>query len=312
MSAKTIEESPWIEQLWGKGASEFLWDIDEVPEPDWLVEGMVVRQGLTLIYGESQVGKTTFCLYLIDALDEGKPLFGRKCKKAKVLFIEQDQSPPITRGQKRKLGKPEKLAVVKLQIKWNNTKKEFEPSLGAVLTLKPDVVIIDAYTSLGVEDINHPSAGLTFDALRVLSQEYNCAFVLIHHTNKSGTQMGSGLNVAKMDSVIFLAKKGQDSEGVIKIEVRQGKIKGDNCEDIELTFDTNTLKMTTKETTKDMVFRLKDECKTDEEVKSEVTEAKPASVERYLRAWAKEHEGGSGFSGSLIRIGAGMGNPPQI
>ena len=80
---KDIEKLSWVEEVWGEGADRYLWDIDEVPEPDWLVEGIVVRQGLTLIYGESGVGKTTFCLYLIDALDEGKPLFGRKCKKAK-------------------------------------------------------------------------------------------------------------------------------------------------------------------------------------------------------------------------------------
>ncbi len=190
---KDIEKPNWIEKLWGEGANEFLLDIDEAPEPDWLVEGIVVRQGLTLLYGESGVGKTTFCLYLIDAVDEGKPLFGRKCKKAKALLIEQDQSPPIMRGLKRKLGRPKKLAVARAQIKWNNTTKEFDSKLEAVLTFEPDVVIIDTYTSLGVEDINHPSAGLAFDALRELSQKHNCSFVLTHHTGKSGTQMGSSL-----------------------------------------------------------------------------------------------------------------------
>ena len=292
------EQLSWLEELWGEGASEFLWDIDEVPAPVWLVEGIVVRQGLTLIYGESGVGKTTFCLYLIDALQEGKSLFGRKCKKAKALLIEQDQSPPIMGEQKRKLGRPEKLAVVKGQIKWNNTTKKLDSDLEVVLTFKPDVVIIDAYTSLGIDDINSPSSSLTFDALRTLSQEYNCAFILTHHTNKRGTQMGSALNIAKMDSVIFLKSK-EESEGVKKIEVKQEKIKGDACEDITLTFDTNTLRMTAKETIKDMVFRLKDEGKPDEDVKSEVAEGSPETVGRYLREWAKEHKGEADFSAPL-------------
>ena len=92
-----------------------------MPEPDWLVEGMVVRQGLTLLYGPSKVNKTTFCLYLINALDDGKSVFGRKCKKTKVLLIEQDQSPPITGEQKHELGRPKKLTVVKEQIKYPRT-----------------------------------------------------------------------------------------------------------------------------------------------------------------------------------------------
>jgi RecA-family ATPase len=292
-------ELTWLEEDWGKGASEFLLDIDKVPEPDWLAEGIIVRQGLTLIYGESQVGKTTFCLHLIDALQEGKPFFGRKCKPSKVLLVEQDQSPPITGRQKRKLGKPKKLAIVKGQIRWSDTKGEFESNLEVALTFNPDVIIIDAYTSLGIKDINHPSAGLVFDALRVLSQTYNCAFVLIHHTNKGGGQMGSGLNIAKMDSVIFLSKQAE-TDGIKTIKVEQEKIKGDGCEDIILTFDTNTLRMTTIENVKKQVFRLKDEGLSDEEVKKEMIETKPDTLKRYLREWAKEHKRGSGFYRSLI------------
>ncbi len=111
--------------------------------------------------------------------------------------------------------------------------------------------------------------------------------------------MGSGLNIAKMDSVIFLKKKGQESDGVIKVEVKQEKIKGDACEDIILTFDTNTLQMTTKETIKEHVYRLKDEGKTDEEAKTEVTEGKPDTVGRYLREWARGHKGEADSSAPL-------------
>lgn len=288
---KEIEKLSWLEEVWGKGASDDIIDIDNVPKPDWLVEGIVVRQGLTLIYGESQVGKTTFCLYLIDALQNGKPFFGRQCKKAKVLLAEQDQSPPMLRGQKEKLGRPDRLGIIKEEVRWNNKDKVFFLYLETKIlkVYKPDVVIIDAYTSLGIEDINHPSASLSFDALRTFSTRYNCAFVLTHHTTKGGGQMGSNLNIAKMDSVIFLTKQGQESKGVIKIEVKQEKIKGDNCENIELTFDTNTLQMTGKETLKERVFRLKDEGKTDNEIMSEVTEGKPETVGRYLREWAKQH-----------------------
>ena len=288
LTMKDTGKVSWLKEYWGEGAAELLWDIDEVPEPDWLVEGIVVRQGLTLVYGASGVGKTTFCLHLIDALQEGKSFFGRKCKKTKVLLIEQDQSPPILRGQKRKLGKPEKLAVVKTQIRWNNATRELDGNLEAVLTFKPDVVIIDAYTSLGIEDINHPSAGLIFDALRVLSQEYNCAFVLLHHTNRSGTQMGSGLNIAKMDSVLFL-KQQAENHGIKTVGVEQEKIKGDKCEDMKLFFDTNTLHMMIEETLKDKVFRLKDEGMTDAEVKTSVTGVKGDTVRKYLGEWTKEH-----------------------
>jgi KaiC/GvpD/RAD55 family RecA-like ATPase len=263
-----IKELSWIEELWGEGADDDIMDIDNVPKPDWLVEGIVVRQGLTLIYGESQIGKTTFCLHLIDALQRGETFFGRYCQKAKVLLAEQDQSPPMLRSQKEKLGRPERLGIINKEVRWDNKTKVFAPYLEKTILeiYEPDVVIIDAYTSLGIEDINHPSASLSFDALRTFSKRYNCAFVLTHHTTKGGTQMGSNLNTAKMDSVIALKRKNEnkkkgdeveDSGGIIEVKVKQEKLKADRCEDIDLIFNTNTLKMTRTKTTKEYVKELK-------------------------------------------------------
>jgi len=137
-----------------------------------------------------------------------------------------------------------------------------------------------------------------FDKLRGHSKDYNCAFVLIHHTNKSGGQMGSGLNTAKMDSVLFLSKT-VESEGILKIKVKQEKIKGDACEDITLTFDTNTLRMTANETAKQRVFRLKDEGKTDVQVKAEVLGVRSDTVARYIRSWESEHKGEADSSAPL-------------
>ena len=111
--------------------------------------------------------------------------------------------------------------------------------------------------------------------------------------------MGSGLNTAKMDSILLLTKTQDKPNGIKEITVKQEKVKGDACEDIKLTFDTNTLRMTTKETVKEQVFRLKDEGKSDEEVKSEVTVGKPGTAERYLREWAKKYKGEADYSAPL-------------
>jgi hypothetical protein len=282
-----IDEKNWIEQTWGKGADDILLDIDSVKEPDWLVEGIVVRQGLTLIYGDSGVGKTTFCLYLIDALQAGINFFGRKCKQSNVILVEQDQSPPILKSQKNKLGKPKRLAIVKESVLWDNENKKFNDNLNdKILNLCPDVVIIDAYTSLGIEDINHPSAGLAFDALRRFSQDFDCSFVLIHHTNKSGDQMGSGLNVAKMDSVIHMSPIGKkDSQGYIEIKAEQQKVKGDACDDIKFIFDTSSLRMFVKENLKQTVYRLMNEGRTEEQIVSDLSgKGNSETIKRYIRS----------------------------
>jgi hypothetical protein len=282
-----------IERVWGKEGGKYIMDIDTVPETDWIVEGIVVRQGLTLIYGESQMGKTTFSLHLIDAIQTGSQFFGRACKKGKVILAEQDQSPPILRKQKEKLGKPKKLWAVKIPLKWDNREKKFNEDLPNMLRdCQPDVVFIDAYTSLGIEDINHPSAGLTFDELRRYSQGFNCAFVLIHHTGKSGVQMGSNLNIAKMDSVIELGHSArhpvETTDYRIKnIVAHQEKLKADGCEDIELTFNTSTLQMTLwlpEKSCRQKVIEYKQKGKPLEEIKELLPDEKPDTIRKYYQA----------------------------
>lgn len=283
-----------INKAWGKaGAHKYIVDMDNIPRPDWLVEGVVVRKGLTLIYAPSSMGKTTLCLYLIDALQTGKSFFSRGCKQATVLIAEQDASLPMLKSHWQRIGIPEKLFAVGVPLKWNNLKCAFMPELRNLLyTCRPDVLIIDSYTSLGIGDINHPSASLVFDELRICCQDFDCAFIIVHHTRKDGGQMGSNLNIAKVDSVISLhSRRGTKQEKLYKrITAEQEKLRAEYCEDIELDFDLATFKMTlvtATETTRERVARLKAEGKTDEEVVELTTDlnVKLDTIKRYCREY---------------------------
>jgi hypothetical protein len=48
------------------GIGSLVTEVGDFKEPEWLVEGVVVRKGLTIIYGDSGGGKTTFTLYMTD------------------------------------------------------------------------------------------------------------------------------------------------------------------------------------------------------------------------------------------------------
>ncbi|MDD5703803.1 MAG: AAA family ATPase [Dehalococcoidales bacterium] len=228
-------------------------DISEFPEPDWIVEGIVVRNGLTLLYGDSGAGKTTFCLYLVDAVQHGKDLFGLKCKIGNPMFIENDESPELLKSLRDIVGLPKILPVAKAQIVWDTNNKNFNKEFSDILYYyKPDVVIIDAYTSLGIPDITRPESGLVLDEMRRLARKYECAFVIIHHVNKSGEQIGSSLHKAKMDSMVSLTN---DNNIVTLI---QEKVRGTKFGEKLINFDPITLKMTdAKMTIKQRVKLLK-------------------------------------------------------
>ena len=252
-------------------------DVSEFPEPDWIVEGLVVRNGLTLLYGDSGAGKTTLCLYLVDAVQQGKDLFGLKCKQGRVIFIENDESAELLRSHRDKVGLPAKLSVPLVDIVWETASKKFNKEFGDLLYYEsPDVVIIDAYTSLGIPDITRPESALVLDELRRLAREHQCAFVIIHHINKSGEQIGSSLHKAKMDSMVSLVNVNN------MVTLTQEKVRGTKFDQKVINFDPQTLKMIdAKISLKDQIKQLKAQGLSLKEIQANFPTAKKNTIRRY-------------------------------
>jgi len=252
-------------------------DVSEFSEPEWLVEGIVVRNGLALLYGDAGAGKTTFCLHLVDAVQHGRDLFGLKCKSGKVTMIENDESLELLRSHRDKVGLPSILPVVKVDISWDVTNKSFNKEFEDLLYYEtPDVVIIDAYTSLGIPDITRPESALVLDKLRHLAKEHQCAFLIIHHVNKSGEQIGSSLHKAKMDSMVSLVNMNN------KVTLTQEKVRGTKFAEKVIDFDPITLKMTdAKISLKEQVKLLKAQGFSQKEVQAKFPTAKRDTIRKY-------------------------------
>lgn len=256
-------------------------DVSEFPEPDWIVEGIVVRNGLTLLYGDSTVGKTTFCLYMTDSVQHGKDLFGLKCKQGNVVFIENDEPAELLKSHRDKVGLPAKLRVTSVDIIWDAGNKRFNEELGDLLYYhSPDIVVIDAFTSLGIPDITRPESALVLDEMRRLAEKHHCAMVIIHHTNKAGEQMGSSLHKAKMDSIVSLSKVSNDT-----IMLTQDKVRGSKFQPKVIEFNQNTLEMKdAKMSIKDQVVLLKAQGISDNDIVLRFPKQHRDTVKRYLRS----------------------------
>jgi len=215
--------------------SDFIINLNNIPLPDWLVPGLVLRNGLTLFYGEAGSYKTTLTIYLGYSLMTGTDFFSIPIgARYKVLYVEQDQSLSILKDQVQKIGSPEEIFLCcKLPVLWSGKyfNQEFYKTLEAI---KPDVVFIDAYTSLGIEDITRPQSALCMDALRRIANEFQISIVITHHENKSGTQMGSALHIAKIDSEIQTSVTKGDREDIIMLT--QGKVRGQHMEPLYLEY----------------------------------------------------------------------------
>lgn len=180
--------------------------VSDIPEANWLVEGIAMETGIGFLIGNPEAGKTTFVLQIIDAMiRKADSLCGLRIKSVPTLLIEQDEGPRLFRNHiDRVLPELPCLADMDLPseyVTW--TGKGFKNLKELIGAYQAKLVFIDSFTSLGIDDINHPSVGKVSDEARVIANETGCAIMFIHHLNKEGDQMGSMLNKAKAD---FMAK----------------------------------------------------------------------------------------------------------
>ncbi len=267
-------------------AEDYITEISKVPEPDWIVDGLVVREGLTLLYADAGVGKTTLMLHMTHCLQSGQDFFmfpTKDHRHHKVLWIEQDESLSLLHSHRDKLGFPEVLNAAKVPIRWDG--KRFNEELDIVLFVaQPDVLILDAYTSLGITDITRPESGLVWDELRSKATKYHCAIVVLHHTNNEGGPIGSSQHKAKADSLVKLQKLGE------KLKLSQEKVRGTKYTDATIDFDRNKLKLQAVGglqaalPIRTLVQEAVAAGKTDEDVKTELSGVGSRdTIKRYLR-----------------------------
>lgn len=255
-------------------------DVADFPEPAWLVEGFIVRNGLTMLYGDSGTGKTTLCLYLADCMRKGKDFFGLKCEQGIVLFIENDESGELLKSHRDKVGLHERLLVANTDVVWEANNKKFNNEFEELLYYyTPDIVVIDAYTALGIPDITRPESALVLDELRRLAEHHHCGMVIIHHISKSGEQMGSSLHRAKMDSMVCLSKMSES-----RILLTQEKIRGSKFPPKVINFNQDTLEMKDAGLSlKQQVLELAAKGISDNEIPDRFPKQHRDSVRRYLR-----------------------------
>jgi len=62
-------------------------DIEALPYPEWLVKGILPRQGVALMSGPSACGKSFLILHLAAAINHGLRFFGHRTKRANVVYL---------------------------------------------------------------------------------------------------------------------------------------------------------------------------------------------------------------------------------
>ena len=155
---------------------------------DYLVEGLLPREGLTLLAAPAKTGKSWLVLQLASALVRQQPFLGRATHKTRVLYLSLEDNPLRLRERSRVmdcLSSPDLYFCTRSEL----LGRGFEEGVDSFLQRQQGIglVIVDTLQKIREVGRESPSYGAdyrTMDLLKELSERYHLAVLLVHHTNK--------------------------------------------------------------------------------------------------------------------------------
>ena len=191
-------------------------EIDDLPDLEYLVQGVLPEKSFCVLYGEPGSGKTFIALSLALTCTTGKPWIGRETRCARILYAAAEgvlgikyrlrayrQRNEIAPGAVR-------FYVASLQITDRDAVGSLRSDLKAA-EFEPDLIILDtlARVSVGKDENSAKDMGEIVAGIDALRREHNAAVLVIHHTRKDGnSERGSSALRGAADVMIECTNTG--------------------------------------------------------------------------------------------------------
>lgn len=212
--------------------------LQEQPPIEWLVDGLLTAGSVNIVSGAAGSKKTYAMLDLAVCIAAGKEWLGeKKTKQGAVLIVDEESG---TKRLMRRLAQVQRghliehdkidLPLFFVSLAAFNVGLADDITALQLLVQEHDIqlVIIDALVDVmpGKDENKASDTQAIFQQLRILSDLYNVAFIVIHHLNKQGGTRGSTaipggvdlvLNVeskASSKTIKFQTEKARDIEGM--------------------------------------------------------------------------------------------------
>jgi hypothetical protein len=198
---------------------------------DELIEGVVGRDTLAVLYGDSNSGKTFLAIDIAASIAIDAHWFGRNLVGGIVLYLASEAPGSVEmrlRGYKREHGVPlERLYVVRTPVNLFDCDADVRAVIGQVHAIEQvtgeKVVLIVGDTlarlATGANENSGEDMGVVLRNADRIRREARAAFLLIHHTGKNaaaGMRGWSGMRAA-IDTEIEIT--GADASGVHVAEI---------------------------------------------------------------------------------------------
>jgi predicted ATP-dependent serine protease len=202
-----------------------VWDCDA--SVTWLIDRLIPERAVTLLCGDSGVGKSTFALALAGSIARGKAFLGRATQQRGVLYVDRENPLSVVRERLQRLGIEKTPALVAWGL-WVKPMPEgpTAPSIVQFASVHQPLIVFDSLIGF------HPGSEQDASETRRHMQAYialasaGASVIVLHHTGKADTAKqyrGSSDIKAAVDLAYVLESLSDSDAGIRSLRLKAFK-----------------------------------------------------------------------------------------
>ena len=209
--------------------------------PQELVEGMLIEGGMTVVYGDSNTGKSFLVLDMVAHITLGRPWFGKRVKRKAVVYLAAESPRSImdrARAFEEHLGaKLDDLFIVNCPIDLHDPNGDTAAVVDTIEAIERDFnvsigcVVADTLARVmgGGDENKAIDMGTVVKHIDLIRAATQAQFVVIHHTGKDSAKgaRGSSSLRAATDTEIEVSDPGNGNPKEFKV-TKQRDLPGKN------------------------------------------------------------------------------------
>jgi RecA-family ATPase len=230
-------------------------DIDALPDIEYLVTNLLQKVSVSMIFGESNAGKTFCALHLALCVAYGMDWIGRTVKQGRVLYIYAEGEmgiKPRLQAWRKYYEKPStsEIAFIPFPVHLLQERDVLADTI-AESEQPYALVVIDPYSmcTIGANQNDQMEVTRILEVAHDLKQRYQCHVLIVHHTNKQDGYNGAASFKNHVDTMLKLSQTDEHSPVVLHYEKqRDGRKHADILlarHEVELYLDPTTMEVVT-------------------------------------------------------------------
>ncbi len=210
-------------------------DIEALPDPKWLINGLLPEQSLAITYGPPKHGKTFIALSMALHVAAGRDWFGRTVQQGGVVYIAGEGAGGLklrVRAARVHYGIPSGIPFWALPRAVNFSDMKAVHELAGLIreaagNTTVGLVVIDtlARAMPGVDENSAGDVGRVIAACDWLKDQLGCTVMPVHHQGKDGDKglRGSSALGGAVDTLLHATRQNSEAADIVTLAIEYQK-----------------------------------------------------------------------------------------